>query len=407
MHTPSDDKYVVPSRQEVINIEHQQLRALINSMPDGVIATDEIGRIKMCNGAALNILDSNTDLEGTYVGNLLKLLDANQQPIDGTRLVVETKTQMVSRDYSLPYSDGSLINVYLSIAPVKPSYGSEGRGGFVILVRDITHEKSLEDERNEFVSIVSHELRTPVSIAEGNLSNATIIIDRDGDLPKIKNAVQQAHDQILFLSSLINDLSTLSRAESGALDVNYVSINVNQLLSNLGQNYQPSVEKKNLMLHIEIDPTLELLHSSSLYVREILQNFITNSIKYTEKGSITIGAKPAPGGVIFTISDTGIGISKPDQEHIFNKFFRSEDFRTRKNSGTGLGLYVTRKLAKKIGAKISVESALDKGSTFTIYIPNLNEVRNQFEEPVLAVENEPTKAPDAQPTQEAAAGTSA
>lgn len=377
MHTPSDDKYVVPSRQEVDNIEHQQLRALINSMPDGVIATDEVGRIKMCNGAALNILDSNTDLEGVYIGNLLKLLDANRQPIDGTRLVVDTKTQTISRDFLLRYSDGSLVNIYLSIAPVKPNYGNQNQqSGFVILVRDITHEKSLEDERNEFVSVVSHELRTPVSIAEGNLSNATIIIDRDGDLPKIKSAVQQAHDQILFLSSLINDLSTLSRAENGTLDVNYVSINVHQLLTNLGQNYQPSVEKKNLLLHIEIDPSLELLHSSSLYVREILQNFITNAIKYTEKGSITIGAKPAPGGVIFTISDSGIGISKPDQEHIFNKFFRSEDFRTRKNSGTGLGLYVTRKLARMIGAQISVESTLDKGSTFNIFIPNLNEAQH-------------------------------
>jgi PAS domain S-box-containing protein len=381
MDGSNDDKYVVPSRQEVINIEHQQLRALINSMPDGVIATDELGKIKMCNGAALNILDSNTDLEGIYIGNLLKLLDINQQPIDGTRLVVETRTQTVSRDYSLRYSDNSLINVYLSIAPVKPSYGTNGAGGFVILVRDITHEKSLEDERNEFISVVSHELRTPVSISEGNLSNATIIIDRDGDLSKIRSAVQQAHDQILFLSSLINDLSTLSRAESGTLDVNYVSINVHQLLTNLGQNYLPSVEKKNLMLHIDIDPELELLHSSSLYVREILQNFITNSLKYTERGSITIGAKPAPGGVIFTITDTGIGISKHDQEHMFNKFFRSEDFRTRKNSGTGLGLYVTHKLAKKIGAKISVDSTLDEGSTFKIYIPNMNEMRT--DEPEL------------------------
>ncbi len=370
-----DKDYTLSAKeQEVINIEHQQLRALINSMVDGVIATDPHGKIMMCNGAALNILDSNTDLEGIYIGNMLKLLDAHEQPIDGTRLVIETKTQVVSRDYLLRYKDGSLINVYVSISPVKPSYGSGDKGGFVILVRDITHEKSLEEERNEFISVVSHELRTPVTIAEGNLSNSIITIDRGGDLEKVRTTVQQAHDQILFLSSLINDLSTLSRAENGVLSTSFVSINVHQLLTSLAQNYRPSIEKKNLQLFTDIDPGLELLNSSSLYVREILQNFITNSIKYTEQGSITLGARPAAGGVVFTVSDTGIGISKPDQEQIFQKFFRSEDFRTRQNSGTGLGLYVTRKLAKLIGAKIDVESALNKGSTFTIFIPNMNEL---------------------------------
>ncbi|MDQ3123525.1 MAG: PAS domain-containing sensor histidine kinase [bacterium] len=369
---PEDTLAATLSHQEVINLEHEQLRALVNSMADGVIATDEQGKIMLYNGAALNVLDSNIELSGAYIGNVLKLLDEKEQPIDSTRLVVNTKTQSISRDFRIRYRDKSIVNIYLSVAPVRPSYGSSSRGGFVILVRDITNEKSLEDERNEFISVVSHELRTPVTIAEGNLSNAAMIIDRDGDVKTVEKTIHQAHDQILFLSSLINDLSTLSRAENGTLDVNYVSINVHQLINNLAENYMPSVEKKNLSLHTEIDPTLELLHSSSLYVREILQNFITNAIKYTEHGSITIGAKPAENGVTFMVGDTGIGISKTDQEQVFNKFFRSEDFRTRKSSGTGLGLYVTRKLAKLINAEITLDSTLDHGSTFSIYIPNMD-----------------------------------
>jgi two-component system phosphate regulon sensor histidine kinase PhoR len=358
------------TEQEIINLEHGQLRALINSMADGVIATDRFGKIMLYNGAALNVLDSNTAIEGEYIGNILKLLDMHEQPIDGTRLVTTSATQMISRDYRLRYGDGSLINIYLSVAPVKPSFGKEGLDGFVLLVRDITHEKSLEEERDEFVSVVSHELRTPVTIAEGNVSNALLAIDRQADVQTVKNAVSQARDQILFLASLINDLSTLSRAENGTLDVNFVSINVAQLLTTLGDNYKPSAEKKNLQLFVEIDPKLELLYSSSLYVREILQNFITNAIKYTEKGMVTIAAKQGQGGVIFTVTDTGIGMSKSDQDQIFNKFFRSEDYRTRKSSGTGLGLYVTRKLAKLIGADISVDSTIDVGSTFTIFIPS-------------------------------------
>ncbi len=359
-------------QQGTINLEHAQLRALINSMADGVIATDNQGRIVMYNGAALNILDSNTTLDGTFIGTGLKLIDDQEQPIDTTRLVLTTKTQTISRDYSLKYSDGSIISVYLSIAPVRSGFGDSAGGGFVILVRDITHEKSLEEERNEFVSVVSHELRTPVTIAEGNLSNAIVAIEREGDIQAINNAVHQAHDQILFLSSLINDLATLSRAENGTMqNLNYVSINVRQLIHTLSQNYVPEVQKKNLIMHTEIDPSLELLHNSSLYVREILQNFITNAIKYTERGSITLTARPADGGVEFLVSDTGIGIGEAEQEQVFNKFFRSEDYRTRKSSGTGLGLYVTQKLAKLIGARITLESKLNKGSTFRIFIPDM------------------------------------
>ncbi len=366
----TDTNTAPPPPQEMAETQQGQLQALINSMVDGVIATDHFGRIVLYNGAALNVLDSNTALEGQYIGNVLRLLDKHEQPIDATRLVANTKTQIISRDYLLKLDEKFIINIYLSVAPVKPDFGSEDKGGFVLLVRDITHEKSLEEERDEFVSVVSHELRTPVTIAEGNLSNTLMSIDNNSKLSDIRNTVNQARDQILFLSSLINDLSTLSRAENKTLDVNYASINVHQLIKTLAENYQPSVEKKNLTLETHTDPALELLYSSSLYVREILQNFITNAIKYTEHGSVTIAAKQGDGGAIFIIQDTGIGMSKTDQEKIFNKFFRSEDYRTRKSSGTGLGLYVTNKLARLVGAEITVESTLDKGSIFTIFIPS-------------------------------------
>ncbi|HEX5744031.1 MAG TPA: ATP-binding protein, partial [Candidatus Saccharimonadales bacterium] len=124
-------------------------------------------------------------------------------------------------------------------------------------------------------------------------------------------------------------------------------------------------------LETDPDPKLELLYSSKLYVREILQNFMTNAIKYTAKGRVTLAAKPNPKGVEFRVSDTGIGISKSDQERVFDKFFRSEDYRTREAKGTGLGLYVTMKLSRLVHAEITLESELNQGSTFTVFVPNL------------------------------------
>ncbi len=133
----------------------------------------------------------------------------------------------------------------------------------------------------------------------------------------------------------------------------------------------PQARAKNLIYKTEADPNLELLSTNQLYVREIMQNFITNAIKYTHSGSVTVGAKNINNGVEFFVSDTGSGISKSDKEKIFDKFFRAENFQTRETSGTGLGLYVTMKLAKLLRAKISVDSALGKGSTFRIALPNL------------------------------------
>ncbi|HEY5152864.1 MAG TPA: HAMP domain-containing sensor histidine kinase, partial [Candidatus Saccharimonadales bacterium] len=269
------------------------------------------------------------------------------------------------------YSDGSQINLYLSIAPVHLGYGSQGQRGYVLLLRDITREKSLEEERDEFISVVSHELRTPIAIAEGNIGNAQFIAEKSGDMNAIKQALKEAHNQVLFLSDMMNDLSTLSRAERGKLRIDVEPINVHELLSELAENYRPEAEAKKLALKTVPDPRLELLCSSKLYVREILQNFLTNAIKYTDKGSITLSASAAPKGVRFLVEDTGIGIGKSDQGRVFDKFFRSEDYRTRQAKGTGLGLYVTMKLVRMIHAEIDLKSQLNKGSTFMVFVPNL------------------------------------
>ncbi len=353
-------------------LERERLTSLINSMADGVIATDEESNIVVYNGAALNILDVNSSMTGQKLGQVVKLIDTNNQPIDIQSVVMSTKTQFTSRDWKLAYSPEDSINVYISIAPVRLGYGEKGKKGYVLLLRDITHEKSLEEERDEFISVVSHELRTPIAIAEGNVGNTEFILKKAGVTDaKVLEALSQAHAQINFLSGMINDLSTLSRAERGKLQVDIESINVHDLLVELTSTYEPSAKEKGLTLTNELTSSLELLQSCKLYVREIIQNFVTNAIKYTETGSVTIGAKPVENGVQFYVRDTGIGISKADQQKVFDKFFRSEDFRTRQSKGTGLGLYVTMKLARLIHAEISLESELNKGSTFKIFIPNL------------------------------------
>lgn len=352
-------------------LEHERLTSLINSMADAVIATDKQARIRLYNAAALDILNVNNITEGTQFGDLCRPIDKNNQPFDIDTLIRGTTVPQTDRDLRLKYPDGSEINLYVSIAPVRLGYGSTGETGYVLLLRDITREKSLEEERDEFISVVSHELRTPIAIAEGNIGNAELIFGKGGDAESIKKALKEAHNQVLFLSDMINDLATLSRAERGKLQVDLADIDAKELAGELADNYRPQAQAKGLEFKLVLDPRLSSLKSSKLYVREILQNFITNAIKYTEKGSVTLRVSSSPVGTYFTVEDTGIGISKGDRERVYDKFFRSEDYRTRQANGTGLGLYVTMKLARLIHAELSLESELNQGSTFKVFFPNL------------------------------------
>lgn len=354
------------------NVASERLASLINNMADGVLAVDQEVRVVTYNGAALSILDRNDPIEGKPLSSVFHPLDKDDKPVAIAKLVTASHTATANRDFHLKYGDGSNANIYISIAPVRLGYGEQGQQGYVILLRDITHEKSLEEERDEFISVVSHELRTPIAITEGDVSNAMFIAEKSGDMDKVRQALKEAHSQILFLADLVNDLSMLSRAERGVTPIDVGPINIPELFEELQHNYEEQAKAKGLELKASL-PTgdkLELV-SSKLYVREVLQNFITNSIKYTETGSIAISAKSFAGGVIFSVSDTGIGISHADQQKVFQKFFRSGDYRTTKASGTGLGLYVTAKLARLLEAHIDLESELNKGSTFSISVPNL------------------------------------
>jgi PAS domain S-box-containing protein len=148
-------------------------------MADGVLAIDENGKIVVSNGAALNILDINTTLSGKSLGKILHLFDKNNQPVDLNEVISSTKTQFTTRDWRLNYPDGSTVNLYASLAPVRLGYGQEGMKGYVLLIRDITREKSLEEERDEFISVVSHELRKSIiQVSQRSLRQRRIQLHR-------------------------------------------------------------------------------------------------------------------------------------------------------------------------------------------------------------------------------------
>ena len=364
--------------QDPINIDssiasndHERLVAIINSMTDGVISLDHELRIDSFNAASLNILNLNKIDKKSYIADVFKPVDQYNQLVNIDYIIKSATAPYSSRDYTLREENSHSTAIYFSITPVKPGFGSNVPAGYVLLFRDITKEVSLEKEKNEFVSVVSHELRTPIATAEGNVGNAEFMAEKMNSDDSIKRSLKEAHTQINYLSKLINDLSTLSRAETGKLTVEVSNINVHNAINDLIKQYTPEATAKNINISAEIDPTLELLSSSEIYVKEILQNLVSNALKYTDKGYIIIRANKSKNGITFEVQDSGIGISKEDQSAVFDKFYRSADYRTRKTNGTGLGLYITMKLANLLKAEIGLQSELNNGSTFSVSIPNL------------------------------------
>ena len=368
IRTITDQERIALTRSRAdVNFQRERLLSLVNSMGDAVIATDEEGSVKVYNAAALNLLDTNASLTNKKIDRVLHLYNEDNKRVRvleqaRTKHVVFTRTDLVHR-----FKDGEEMNLYINFSPVRLNYQGAGDKGFIFILRDITKEKSLEEERDEFISVVSHELRTPVAIVEGNISNLRILQDRGAAKDVLNHALDDAHEQIMYLAKMINDLSTLSRAERG-LDSAVEDIDTTQLLHDIFNSYTEAARKKNLKLDLDLQPNLPHITTSRLYLEEILQNFVTNALKYTKKGSVTIIGHKVHGGVYFAVHDTGIGISKSDQRHIFEKFYRSEDYRTRETNGTGLGLYVTKKLAGKMGVTIDFESRLNHGSTFSFII---------------------------------------
>lgn len=365
--------------QEVDNAELMQTKALetlqrdriltlVNNLADAILSTDKDGVIRVYNAASLNLLNTNSSLNGRPIEEVLQLHDQSGKPVRLFKDLKKTRSVVVRDDVAVT-QDNETVRLEVTYSPIRNNFSrskkSELQDGYIIILRDITKAKSLEEERDEFISVVSHELRTPLTIAEGTISNVQLMMER-GSIAKnvLKQGIDMAHEQMIFLSKMVNDLSTLSRAERGVADT-AEEIDIRAMIDELYGEYASQAEKKQLHFNLDLSPSLGKVTASPLYLKELLQNFITNSLKYTKEGSVTLRVTRVDNKITFEVKDTGIGISKSDQAKVFHKFYRSEDYRTRETGGTGLGLYVATKLAKKLNTSITLVSRLNHGSSFS------------------------------------------
>jgi signal transduction histidine kinase len=351
---------------------------VINAIADGVLAVNSQGVIQLINPAAQQIIGwGKQDALALDYKSVLRLLDKDGGEItpatDPIADALATNKQITTNALSLLTNSEKKILVSINVSPV----GQLG-SGVIIVFRDITKEKSEEREQAEFISTASHEMRTPVAAIEGYLglalNPATASIDE-----KARDFINKAHESAKHLGRLFQDLLDVTKADDGRLSNNPKVVDLVAFTHDIIQGLKPRADEKGLRTFFKPmpDDTLSERKLNPVYytnvdndhLREVIGNLIENAIKYTIKGDVVIDIDGDSDHVTISVADSGIGIPKEDQAHLFQKFYRVDNTETREIGGTGLGLYLCRRLVETMSGRLWVESEYKQGSTFYVELP--------------------------------------
>jgi len=244
--------------------------------------------------------------------------------------------------------------------------------------------------KSEFLASMSHELRTPINALIGY---ASLMLDRIyGDLtPRQEEGLNRIQGAAQHLLALINDILDLAKIEAGRMPLHLDDVTLGDIMTEISQQIEPMVKKKNLTLNIELPSRDLTLHTDRTKVKQILLNLLSNAVKFTHQGGIWVTISRDEADLRFDVRDTGIGIRESDLDSIWEDFRQVDQSRTREFGGTGLGLSITRKLVDALGGHVFAESVYGKGSTFTVVLPITSIVRP--DDPPRVVDEVPPPPP--------------
>jgi len=350
---------------EALAREHAEAnknQAILEGIADGVIVFGNEGKAVVANPAIGHLLGKDGgDFLGRDIAELMAgdVAPADQQMVDG--LLRETDSYRSSVKFE--WADKTLS---VSFAPVYDMRGAVT--GTVAVFRDFTREAEVARMKSDFVSIVSHELRTPLTAIKGYLE--LILMGAAGPVSKQQASfleIARANTERLHI--LVSDLLDLSRIESGKVELEVKVVSIPQLVDQVTTTLQKEFADRGMTLTIDVPGDLPEIFGDPGRITQILTNLLSNAYKYTREGGATVRARVEDSFLRIDVIDTGVGISAQDQALLFTRFFRAEDDLVRQQTGTGLGLNITKSLVELHGGEIRVASEPGKGSTFSFTLP--------------------------------------
>ena len=354
-------------------------KAILDAVDDGVLAVDQKGNILAINPAAEQITGwSGSDAAGLVFNSVLKITNNDGAEMldisNPVNRVLRTNENFTTRDLFIKTQSGKITPIFLAVNSI-----GEANSGVVVVFRDISKELSDNREQAEFISTASHEMRTPVASIEGYLglalNPATATIDA-----RAKSFLEKAHENTQHLGQLFQDLLDITKAEDGRLKNEPVVLDATEFARDIWEGLKPKAENKGLEYVFMPDHNVTgektimpvfFIHADRDHLHEVLNNLFENAIKYTPSGTVAVNVTGDNDSVQISVKDSGIGIPAEDLPHLFQKFYRVDNSETREINGTGLGLFLSRKLTESIGGKLTVESEYKKGSVFTVKLPRI------------------------------------
>ena len=357
----------VEEAQESSDSERLRLDSVLSHMSDGVLATDRRGNVTIVNNMALQLL--GVDHEDDLIGkSIIDVLDIRHDYT--VRQLINTDQEEMIIDMSNEGTD-LILNAYFS--PIQRESGFVS--GLVCVLHDVTSQQKEERERKQFVSNVSHELRTPLTSVHSYVEALSDGAWQDKEIaPKFLTVIQNETNRMI---RMINDLLSLSRMDSGTTKLNLEYVNIKELFNYILNRFDMIIKKNENDENSKKYTIERYFTSKDLWVEidtdkftQVIDNIMNNAIKYSPDGGvITTRLLETHNHVILSISDQGLGIPRKDLGRIFDRFFRVDKARSRKQGGTGLGLAISKEVVNMLGGQIWVDSVEGKGSTFYISLP--------------------------------------
>jgi PAS domain S-box-containing protein len=351
----------------------QRLRALVSTAVDGVMIIDARGTVQEYNPACERLFGYRAD---EVVGRNVKMLmpppyqEEHDEYLRRYRATGIKRIIGIGREVEGRRKDGTTFPMELSVGEARPG----GKQVFVGVIRDITERKLAEQSlrvakeqaesasqaKSQFLANMSHEIRTPMNAVLGY----TQLLETDLELPeKYRRPLKAIHSAGNHLISLIDDILDLSKIEAGAMELDTRDFDLGDLTEDISGIFSIRCEQKGLRWRVRVHIGEHAVHADDRKLRQILINLLGNSVKFTDLGQVSLTVEQVDGRYVFSIEDTGPGISEAAQKRIFEPFQQAEEGEAK--GGTGLGLAITRRYIELMGGSLSLDSVPGEGSCFS------------------------------------------
>ncbi|OGR85497.1 MAG: hypothetical protein A2901_05090 [Elusimicrobia bacterium RIFCSPLOWO2_01_FULL_54_10] len=350
-------------KQKVVN-EQERTESVIQTMAEGVVMVDSEGRIVMMNSVAENIYGRTfTEVKGQKIEDLR----GDNVMLSMAQEVVSPGDRAISREIRVQSAQNTRTTLKQSTAMIENPEGKVV--GMVSILNDIAKQKELQEMQDQFLHNVTHELRSPLTAMKASL--ATLAGEQDLKMTSAhRNLLAIANRNIDRLARLVNDILDFAKIAEGKVTVNIRPVDTQSFIQDTLSGFQSWAKTKNITLEYAANGSVPRVMADYDRITQVLVNLLSNAIKFTPTGGkVTVRTQKSPLTVEISVTDTGPGIPKLDQEKLFKKFFQLKQTEKSDVPGTGLGLYITKRIVELHKGEIGFISDEGKGTTFWFTLP--------------------------------------